>query len=62
MEAYLMRMDDEVVRLLTTFVLELKRPSWKRMAHSISANPLPGKQEANISPQNEEDFSYIKSL
>jgi hypothetical protein len=36
-----MRMEDEVVRLNTTFVLELTRPSWKRMAHSISANPLP---------------------
>jgi hypothetical protein len=47
MEAYLIRMGDEVVRLLTTFVLELTRPSWKRMAHSISANPLPGKQ-ANV--------------
>jgi hypothetical protein len=54
-----MRMEDEVVRLITTFVLELTRPSWKRMAHSISANPLPGKQEANIPPKNEEDFSNI---
>jgi hypothetical protein len=44
-------MEGEVVRLIATFVLELTRPSWKRMAHSISANPLPVKQEANISPQ-----------
>jgi hypothetical protein len=50
-------MEGEVVRLIATFVLEFTRPSWKRMAHSISANPLPEKQEANIPPQKKKEFS-----